>query len=387
MERKASIAVIGCGHFAQNQHISNLIRAQKVNVNLCCFCDKNQETLDDLARRFPGIKTETDYKKVLADPEIDGVVIATKPDFHVPLTLDALMAGKHVYVEKPLAETSEDCAKVLEAEKKSGKRVFVGMNRRLAPSYRDAKRILDGNGGMKTAYYRISDAFSMEWGKTGNYLGTRMLNECCHVIDILRYFAGSEVKKVYCFASRLDEENVTIEFENGSCAMMMSTGFAPYETPKERFEAVSDYGVVTVDDFCELHAFGIEGAPETKCYEGHWHVEKEQFHKIYAAREGLKADIAHRKFYAEFMQKMNELDQDSKEYKEMYNYWATRMPLVNYSVDKGWYGAIEHFADFIVNNVPVEAATATDGYRVGKIIEAIIESRDTGKVVELTYDI
>ena len=67
MERKANIAVIGCGHFAQNQHISNLIRAQKVNVNLCCFCDKNQETLDDLTRRFPGIKTETDYKKVFAD--------------------------------------------------------------------------------------------------------------------------------------------------------------------------------------------------------------------------------------------------------------------------------------------------------------------------------
>src|SRR5574344_1567708 len=237
MKTKASIAVVGCGKLAQNQHISNLMKAR--NAQLSCFCDLRPAILEDLQKRFPGIPVETDYKKVFRDPSIDGVVIATREDMHVPLSVEALEAGKFVYVEKPLAETPEECAVVVRAEQKSGKKLIVGMNRRMAPAYRDAKQILDRNGGMKSAYYRIADSFSLDWGKNFGD-GRRIQIEVCHIFDILRFFAGSEFKSVYCASSRLDEESILLTFESGATALLLSSGYAPWETPKEHFEAATN---------------------------------------------------------------------------------------------------------------------------------------------------
>lgn len=378
--KKANIAVIGCGKLAQNQHISNLIMAN--NANLACFCDVSQETLDDLNRRFPNIPIETDYKKVLANPGIDGVVIATRQEEHVPLSIEALEAGKYVYVEKPLAETPQECEKVVMAEKKSGKKLLVGMNRRMAPAYRDAKAILDRNGGMKSAYYRVADAFEIDWGI--NYgLGKRLQIECCHIIDILRYFAGSEVESVYCTRSRQDEESTVIVFKNGATAMLMSTGYAPWETPKEHFEAMAEVGMITVDDFCELRSFGMEGETTCRYYAGHTHVEREQAFKVWMEKEGVNADIGLRAYLADEQRRIEALDHDSEEYKRERYLLDYKYPHINYSVDKGWLGAMEHFADIILNDVPNEAASAEDALKVAQITEAIIESRETGKIVKL----
>ncbi len=377
--RKANIAVIGCGNLAQSQHISNLIKSKK--SNLCCFCDVNESTLKDLAKRFPHVPTESDYKKVLSNPDIDGVVIATREEEHVPLTIEALNAGKYVYVEKPLAETSEDCQKVVEAEKKSGKRVLVGMNRRLAPSYRDAKGILERNGGMKAAYYRIADPFALDWGRKMNIMGKRIIIECCHIIDILRYFADSEVKTVYCYSSRPDEDNVLLQFENGSSAMMLGSGYVPRETPKEHFEATTEEGFVTVDDFCELHSFGLPGEVECKYYEGHSHVEHDYLQAQWYKNEGLKADIAVRKFLVQEEARAEKAARE--EGKPVYSYHEPYLYYINYGVDKGWFNALEHFADVILEGVPVEAATAEDAYKAAKIIDAIIESREKGILVDV----
>lgn len=355
MQNKANIAVIGCGNLAQSQHISNLIQSPK--TNLYCFCDVNTSTLEDLARRFPHIPTETDHKKILADPNIDGVVIATREEEHVPLSVEALLAGKHVYVEKPLAETPEDCQKVMEAENASGKKVLVGMNRRFAPSYRDTKAILDRNGGMKSAYYRIADPFSLDWGQRMNLIGKRIIIECCHIIDILRYLASSEVKTVYSYSSRPDEDKVLLQFENGACATMLSTGYTPRQTPKEHLEIVSQEGFITVDDFCELHTFGLPDEIECKYYEGRSHVEHEYIQSQWIKNEGLKADIALRKYLVEEETKRN-----------------------RQALERAKLGEKE--PDYTYH-VPVEAATAEDAYKAAKITDAIIESRETGKPVTI----
>ncbi|MBQ4109437.1 MAG: Gfo/Idh/MocA family oxidoreductase [Clostridia bacterium] len=378
--KKANIAVIGCGKLAQNQHISNLMIAK--NANLACFCDVSKETLDELHVRFPEVPIETDYKKVLANPEIDGVVIATREEYHVPISIEAMEAGKHVYVEKPLAETPEECEKVLIAEQKTGKKALVGMNRRMAPAYRDAKKILDRNGGMKSAFYRIADAFEIDWGEYYG-LGKRLTLECCHIIDILRYFAGSEVASVFCAASRQDEESILLTFKNGATAMILSSGYAPWETPKEHFEAMAEIGLVTVDEFCELHTYGMPGEESCRYYEGHSHVEREQSHKKWIKNDGLKGCVALRAYLADEQRRIEALDHNSKEYEKERHILDYRYPHINYSVDKGWLGAMEHFADVILNDVPVEAARASDGLNVTQIINAIVESRDTGKIIKL----
>ena len=378
--KKAALAVVGCGKLAQNQHISNIIKSR--NARLHTLCDLNGELLKDLTRRFPGTASCTDIGQVLANPEIDGVVIATREDMHVPLAVQALSAGKHVYVEKPLAETPEDCAKVVSAEKISGKKLLVGMNRRMAPAYRDAREILNRNGGAKAIFYRIADAYAIDWGKSFGP-GKRLIHEVCHIFDICRFMTGSDVRSVYCLSTRRDEENIVLQFESGATAMILSSGYAPWETPKEHFEAVAEVGVLTVDEFCELNTYGMPGEVPNKKYPGHSHVEKEQSHVSWIADAGLAGIVGLRRMLADRQRKVEALDHDSEEYRNGRDFLDHRLPHINYSVDKGWLGAIEHFADVILDGVPVEAATAEDALSAARITRAAVISRAENRIVAM----
>ena len=378
--KKASIAVVGCGKLAQNQHISNIAKSK--NACLHTFCDLNTAVLDDLVKRFPGTAASTDLKQVLANPEIDGVVIATREDMHVPLAIEALNAGKHVYVEKPLAETPEECAKVVAAEKASGKKLLVGMNRRMAPAYREARDILNRNGGAKALYYRIADAYAIDWGKDYGH-GKRMIHEVCHIFDICRFMTGSDVQSIYCLSTRPDEENIVMQFESGATAMILSSGYAPWETPKEHLEAIAEVGVLTIDEFCELNVYGMPGEVFNRKYPGHSHVEREQSHVSWIGNAGLAGITGLRRMLADWQRDVESLDHDSDEYKRKRDFLDHRLPHINYSVDKGWLGAIEHFADVILNGVPVEAATADDALAAARITRAAVISRAEKRIVHL----
>ena len=201
MSKKVRFALIGAGQLARNQHLPNLMRSE--NIELAAVCDLSEEVREIVKNEFaPSCPIISDHRVVLEDPTIEAVVIATREDSHVPLTLEALAAGKHVYVEKPLAETAEDCRKATDAQQKAGKIVAVGMNRRMAPAYQKAKALLDANGGAKNLYYRIADEYAITWGK--KYPGQRIFHELCHIFDILRFFTVSEVESVYCASGRVD---------------------------------------------------------------------------------------------------------------------------------------------------------------------------------------
>ena len=126
--KQAVLGLIGAGYLANAQHLPNLMFTP--HARLKTVCDLNGEAARAAAEKFHIPCVETDARKVFADPEIDGVVIVTREDQHAPLAIAALEAGKHVYVEKPLADTRENCRKVVDAETRTGKRVAVGFNRR-----------------------------------------------------------------------------------------------------------------------------------------------------------------------------------------------------------------------------------------------------------------
>src|SRR5512138_3338129 len=109
---QATFGIIGAGGIAQSQHLPNLTRAP--HVRLKTVCDLRADVLHSMQAKYRVPHATTSHKELLADPEIQAVVIATREDAHAPLTIEALRAGKHVYVEKPLAETPEACAAVVE---------------------------------------------------------------------------------------------------------------------------------------------------------------------------------------------------------------------------------------------------------------------------------
>ncbi len=105
-----NIAVVGLGYWGPNlaRNVASLPVAR-----LHTLCDQQSNRLAQVARQYPGIKTQTDYSAVLADPEVNAVIIATPVHTHYDLTLSALKAGKHVMVEKPLAQTSAQCLELI----------------------------------------------------------------------------------------------------------------------------------------------------------------------------------------------------------------------------------------------------------------------------------
>jgi predicted dehydrogenase len=117
------VAVVGLGYWGPNL-VRNLHEID--NGEVVVVCDKREDRLDTIARRFPAVRTTTDYERVLDDPEIDAVAIATPVSSHFPLAAAALKAGKHVFVEKPLAASSAEGVELLELAAMRGLVVMPG---------------------------------------------------------------------------------------------------------------------------------------------------------------------------------------------------------------------------------------------------------------------
>jgi predicted dehydrogenase len=384
MYKKAKLAVIGCGGLAQSQYLPNLFKID--NAELVVICDMFQENLDKVGDYYGIERRELDYRKVLANPEIDGVLIVTREDSHVALTLEALAAGKHVYVEKPLAETANECAKVFEAQKKAGKIVAIGMNRRMAPAYQYAKKLLSNKGGAKNMFYRIADSYSLDWGKAFGE-GQRIIHEVCHIFDILRFFADSEVKSVYCVASRPDDETIVLQFESGAVATVMSSGYVNSDMPKERFEAIAETGSLIIEDFAEVTQYSLdENKPDTKTFAGHSHPMHDQIHEYLVEELGAEGMKAVRRVSWRVLEKIEKLEEenntDTAEYRKLKDF-SEKMPLRNYFINKGWRDAIEDFAEAILTNRDFAGAKVNDGFQAAKITEAAIKSRATATIINL----
>ncbi|WP_128548187.1 bi-domain-containing oxidoreductase [Larkinella soli] len=223
-----------------------------------------------LAKKHGFSVSTTDYREVLNDPEIDLVVITTRHHQHARMTVEALQAGKHVFVEKPLAIFEEELEQVIAAQQKTGKTVMVGFNRRFSPHSLKMKSLL---GGPDSAGVPMHLVATMNAGFIpGNlwfhnrYLGGgRILGEACHFVDLLVYLTGSPVSAVCMTAlgrqpkETTDSASLLLRFENGSTGVVnyFSNGHKAYS--KERIEVFSQERTLILDNFRTLKGYGFKG--------------------------------------------------------------------------------------------------------------------------------
>ncbi len=122
MPKKTTVGVIGCGYWGPN-----LLRnfAENETAELRWMCDLDAKRLTAMGRRYPGTQTTTDYKSLMADPELDAVAIATPVWTHFNFAKDALEAGKHVLVEKPLTASVAEAEQLIELAERSGLTLMV----------------------------------------------------------------------------------------------------------------------------------------------------------------------------------------------------------------------------------------------------------------------
>lgn len=376
--RQAVFGIIGVGGIAQSQHLPNLTRAP--HIRLKTVCDLRPDVLRDMQKKYSVPQAETDYKKLLSDTELDAVVIATREDMQAALAIEALQAGKYVYVEKPLAETPAAVEAVIAAQRESGKKACVGFNRRRAPAYLRAKEILYTDGGPKNIYYRISDEY-WSWG-IKHQPGTRVIHEVCHIFDILRWFTNSDPLTLYCVASRPDDEICVMKFASGCVAAIMNSGHVTMDLPKERIEIVSQRGAVIVEEFVECRTYGYARHDHIYRFAGHTHPDRDLTHKYLFQRDGAHALHALRRMGWETRERLARIQPDSAalDGADLERFVNERSPRWNYMVDKGWLAAIDHLAECILNGKTPELATAEDGWWAAKMADAAIRSRASGKV-------
>ena len=143
------IGVVGYGYWGPN-----LVRNfhETPGAQVFCVADKNPKRLDLLSSRYPGVKTMRDNRELLASPEVDAVAIATPVSTHTDLTIAALRAGKHVLVEKPMAETSAKCRTMIEEAKRAGRTLMVDHTFPFTGAVRKIKELIQ-SGELGEIYY------------------------------------------------------------------------------------------------------------------------------------------------------------------------------------------------------------------------------------------
>jgi predicted dehydrogenase len=357
MIKKVRVAIIGCGGIANGKHIPALTKLD--NVEFAAFCDIVEERAIAAAEKVGtlGIRVYTDYKELLKDDTIDVVHVCTPNKSHSRISIDALEAGKHVLCEKPMAKTSEEARAMLEAAKRTGKKLTIGYNNRYRPDSEHLKKICE-RGDLGEIYYAKAHAIRRRavptWGVFLNedeQGGGPLIDIGTHALDLTlwlmnNYKVKSVVGNIYHkLGSKKDAANA----------------WGPWDPEQFKVED-SAFGFITMQDGATivlesswaLNSLDIDEAKSTLCgTEGGadmrdgLRINGEDMGKLYVNKPELAAGgVA---FFGSVQEKDSERE--------------ARL----------WIDNIIHDTEPVVK--PEEALVVTE------ILEAIYESARTGKIV------
>ena len=246
------VGFIGAGSYAVKALLPALVSA---GARLRTIVSREGVTAAQAGRKFGFARASSDMDAVLTDEEIDTVFIATPHDSHAELVLEALAAGKHVFVEKPLATRMEDVRRIGLSVSK-GQRLCVGFNRRFAPLALELKRQLMGLSGPKAMVMTVNAGAALSGHWTAK---DRLMGEGCHFVDCLRFVAGARSGRVRC--SRVGDGGVIgLEFVDGSVGTVHYLTAGHGSVAKERLEVFCGGRVLELDNFRRLRVHGGAGS-------------------------------------------------------------------------------------------------------------------------------
>ena len=263
-EGRAVLGLIGAGSFTMAQVLPAL---KQTGARLKWVASAQGVSAAHAQKKFGVENATTEYRNILNDPEINAVVITTRHDSHARFVKEALLAGKHVFVEKPLClDESEldDIRGVYDAAcKKAGRQLImmVGFNRRFSGLTALLKRHLDSRVGAASFVYTVNAGKipADHWTQDPAVGGGRIVGEACHFIDYLSYLAGCDVVDVTATGTGTathDVASIALRFADGSVGQVNYFANGSKSFPKERCEVFSDGDIFQVDNFRRLKCFG-----------------------------------------------------------------------------------------------------------------------------------
>lgn len=269
----ANLGMIGAGNYASRVLIPAFNRAGARMQTLSSAGGINAVVH---AKNGNFNEATSDTSQLLTRSDIDAVAIVTRHDSHAALTCDALNAGKHVFVEKPLALTHEQLSAVTATYNKANRLLMVGFNRRFAPLTRQFKRLCDSVREPKSLMLLMNaGAIPIDhWTQDPAIGGGRIIGEACHHIDLARYLIGSPITSVDVrrlggtanIRSLEDKAVILLGFEDGSFATIhyLANGAAAF--PKERIELFAGNRTLILDNFISLTGYNWPGFRRKKLW-------------------------------------------------------------------------------------------------------------------------
>lgn len=252
-DRGHATAFIGFGNYAR----SVLMPAYKAAGGgpLGAVVTATSISAHGAAEKYGFATAATDAAAAVDDPATATVFIATRHDTHADLVVQALNAGKNVFVEKPLALTLDDLDRIETAARDTAATLTVGFNRRFAPMTLDAQRVFADRRGPLVMSYRINAGpIPRESWVHGNQGGGRIIGEVCHFVDLLSALAGGPPVTVSGYhPENLDDSlAATLRFADGSVGTILYTSVGDPALAKERIEIFGSGAVVVIDDFSSM---------------------------------------------------------------------------------------------------------------------------------------
>jgi predicted dehydrogenase len=257
MTKQIKVGVVGCGYWGPN-----LIRNFRSlpGCNLKTMCDVSEERLRHLKALYPEVAGETDYNHMLTNAGLDAVVIATSVKHHHPMAKASLLAGKHTFIEKPLASSVEQCEELVEIAESKGLVLMVGHTFLYSPAVRKIKEIV-------------------EWGDLGDirYIGARRLNLglfqkdinvawdlAPHDLSIIMHIMEEPPLSVNCRGSAHvtpgieDVTTMCLNFRNNRSAIIQSSWLDPRKT--REMTIVGSKRMIVYDDVAQIEKIKIYDA-------------------------------------------------------------------------------------------------------------------------------
>ena len=258
------IGLIGAGNFAQMTLLPVL---KSIGARLKTVADVNGVAGAHAARKFGFEQTTNDYHQMLTDPDINTVIITTRHDLHAPMVIEALQAGKHVAVEKPLCLNRSQLSEIKNTYRQfRNRQLLVGFNRRFSPHAQKMRSLIAGRDEplCMTCLVNAGHVLADSWVQDKDVGGGRIIGEGSHWIDLMRYLVDAPVVTVSAAMvaqtaspdPRDDKMSITLTFADGSVGTLHYFANGHKRFPKETLQLFCQGKILHLDNFRKLRGFG-----------------------------------------------------------------------------------------------------------------------------------
>jgi predicted dehydrogenase len=254
--RPVAVGLIGCGTIAQNVHLGLLARMP--GVQMVALAETDAQRLEEAARQVPRARPCTDFAQLLALPDVEAVVVSLPNALHAEVAIAAMQAGKHVYVEKPLATNLADAREVVQVWRQTGVVGMVGFNYRCHLLHQAARQHLAAGAlGQVTAVRTVFATAARArpaWKGRRDTGGGVLLDLASHHTDLVRFLFDQPIvavsAQVRSQCSEADTATLELRLSDG---VLVQSFFAYNAADEDRFEIYGTAGKLTVDRFLSLN--------------------------------------------------------------------------------------------------------------------------------------